>query len=325
MNLELLDLGEQVLASRSIRIQALSSSTEISPGKSIVSIPLVLVVSIGRQVEVAEPNTSADGDPLLDAILEEGVPRLGEGDREFTSVFGNVNATDLPTKSIESPEFGKNLDTRVFRIEPKASEAHRSGKTLLIWTGLVAVLMSGVVFETLPRLHKAPVKPSTTSNIGADAVNPPKPPRPQMGDTAVLSQFSNLTGDRALDGLDSRIYDAAPLKSPSVKILSSEQVSEILFKMNRNPNESLTPGLAREVCLHANAGAVITGSISADDAHYKIAATAINCQTGKTLGTAEGVADKFVGVSTDVKRAYVSNAMRNVLDQLLRKLLKPPS
>ena len=134
----------------------------------------------------------------------------------------------------------------------------------------------------------------------------------------MLADFTNLTGDPELDGLTDVFippsYDSNHVNflSPSLNILAPDRVGDILTQMKRSPHEHLTPELAREVCLRANAKAVVTGSVSVNGTHYKITVSAINCQTGQTLGTAEGEADT---------RADVSKVSRDVTSQLIRKLM----
>jgi len=83
--------------------------------------------------------------------------------------------------------------------------------------------------------------------------------------------------------------------------------------MNRSPDERLNPDLAEEVCLRANARAVVTGSISADGTQYKITIEALGCRTAQTLQTVEGRA-------TD--RAAVPKLARVLTAQVLDKLAK---
>ena len=331
INLELLDIQAQTLASRSIRIHALSSGAEITSGKVFVTIPLVVVIQRNTS-EAAKAATSAAEDAVLDQPLEGGLRSSGES---YTGEFPRgVSATGQGTERIESPGFGKNLDTMADRsslraaspVEPASAphKLHRSRRLLFISMGFVAVLLSGIAFQTLSHGH--------ADRMLAGKAGIESPVDRHIGDTVVLSEFINSTGDSAYDRLTPNVQRSVSntptdlshfnVSSPSVKFLSSDQVTEMLSQMNEKLDEPLTPRLARELCLRAKANAIVTGSVSAAGAHYKITATAINCQTGVTLGTAVGEAEKLVGGPTDVRRALVSRAMGDVVDQLLQKVLK---
>lgn len=199
-------------------------------------------------------------------------------------------------------------------------KARRWHRMLVISMGFALVLTSGVIFQTLSR-HKAPTTSSMPSND--DLLKMRSNADLPRVDTIVLSEFTNSTGDGAFDGLNpfgNVDYNVAPLEPPSLKFVSPGEVNEFLYRMNHKPEELLTPDLARQVCLMANARAVVTGSISADGAHYRITATAISCQTGQTLAKAERDVIKRAGRSTEAKRVYVSLAMTDVVDELLQKL-----
>ena len=61
-----------------------------------------------------------------------------------------------------------------------------------------------------------------------------------------------------------------------------------MLKLRGHPeNEKLTPELAREVCLHTNSKAFIASSISDVGNRYRIELSALDCQSGKTLATAQ--------------------------------------
>jgi hypothetical protein len=133
----------------------------------------------------------------------------------------------------------------------------------------------------------------------------------------VLATPSNSTGDPAFDNLDlasdNSVHAHDSVRLPETNVLSKDQVSEILKKMNRSPDERLTPDLAEEICLRANARAVVTGSIAADGTQYKITIEALGCRTGQTLQAVEGRA-------TD--RAAVPELARVLTAQILDKLAK---
>jgi DNA-binding winged helix-turn-helix (wHTH) protein len=143
---------------------------------------------------------------------------------------------------------------------------------------------------------------------GVSPTHPGKTPR-----SVVLADFTNSTGDPAFDNLDlesdNRVPDLG--RSSGTKIISRKSVDRI-FETNHVPNEPFTPEMARQVCLRANAKAVVTGSISRDGNQYEITVRASNCLTGEALQTVEARAGK--GDVPAVTRALTA--------RLLEKLAK---
>lgn len=111
-----------------------------------------------------------------------------------------------------------------------------------------------------------------------------KPPLTEQ-DTIVLVDFLNTTGDFALDDGLKQGLRAQLEQSPFLNLLSDQQVGEELRLMARQPGESLTPDLARDLCRRIGSKAVLTGSVSSLGSHYVIGLSATNCQTGTLLGT----------------------------------------
>ena len=104
-------------------------------------------------------------------------------------------------------------------------------------------------------------------------------------DTIVLSDFSNLTGDTIFDGTLKMALDIDLQQSPSLKVLSQRKVGDTLKLMNRSRAETLTPDLARQVCLRTLSKALLRGSISDKGNQYVIALAVVDCQTGDTLAS----------------------------------------
>ena len=74
-------------------------------------------------------------------------------------------------------------------------------------------------------------------------------------------------------------------QSPSLKVLSQRKVGDTLKLMNRSRAETLTPDLARQVCLRTLSKALLRGSISDKGNQYVIALAVVDCQTGDTLAS----------------------------------------
>jgi DNA-binding winged helix-turn-helix (wHTH) protein len=351
MNLELLDRHEQILVSRSIRTRAVPGGAEIIPDNIIVTIPLLLSVrsTAGGVADMRVISARVSEDHSAESA-ENLTIENDTADR--TNVSGTSNTDDKhiligPTKVLPDESAGYfggatptgNEETKIVRhggmtyrvpiqktrpasstdtgdVKIRGIDRHEKRRGMMfVPTTILAVLVStivtviviGTLFQTtvwhLPRLRISPQ---------------------QIKYTLVVGEFSNSTGDPALDGLSPSgtllHYRVDATSSP--ELISTEQVTSILTLMNLRPDQQLTPVLAREVCLRANGNAVATGSLSADEAYYKIAVSAVSCQTGQILGTAVGDVKKIAGISTDERQVYVSNALTGVVNQLLSRLVK---
>src|SRR5215471_18413765 len=99
-------------------------------------------------------------------------------------------------------------------------------------------------------------------------------------DTVVLADFDNRTGDPAFDDTLRQALAVDLGQSPYLRIISDQEVREMLRSMKRNPDQKLNGDLARELCQRAGGKVVIGGSITTLGAEYVVGVTAINCPTG---------------------------------------------
>jgi len=130
-------------------------------------------------------------------------------------------------------------------------------------------------------------------------------------DPIVLADFANSTGDPIFDGTLRQALAIQLEQSPFLNVLPDKQVSDTLKLMNRQPDEKLTPDIAREVCLRSNSKVFLKGSIARIGEQFLITEEAINCQTGETVASAESQAQNRNGVL---------QALQNVGNQLRQKL-----
>ena len=142
---------------------------------------------------------------------------------------------------------------------------------------------------------------------GAIAVSKP---RLTDKDTIVVADFVNSTSDPAFDDSLKQALTIQLEQSPFLNILSTERVAATERRMNRGAGR-LTSEVAREVCIRSNSKAMLAGSIASMGKHYLLGVTAINCQTGDTLASAEAEAEG---------RDQVLTALENIGNQLRRKL-----
>jgi len=139
-------------------------------------------------------------------------------------------------------------------------------------------------------------------------------------DTIVLADFDNKTGDAVFDEALKQALAIQLEQSPFLNILSDHKLNATLRLMNRKAGDRITPEVAREICQRTNSKAVLAGSIVSLGGNYLIGLKAVNCQSGDSLGSAEGEAEsreKVVKVLSDA-----ANTMRSKLGESLVSVKK---
>ncbi len=102
-------------------------------------------------------------------------------------------------------------------------------------------------------------------------------------DTIVLADFSNSTGDPVFDETLKTALSVSLHQSPFLNVLSNGTTADILQRMTRPARSTLTPDVAREVCLRANSKAYIAGLIGSLGTEYVLELKAVSCQNGDTI------------------------------------------
>src|SRR5271165_1423318 len=106
-------------------------------------------------------------------------------------------------------------------------------------------------------------------------------------DSIVLADFANSTGEPVFDDALNPALVVEFRQTPFLNVLGPDKVRGTLKLLDHSENDSLTPELAREVCLRTSSKALIAGSIADAGNGYRIRLTAANCQTGKTMANTE--------------------------------------
>jgi eukaryotic-like serine/threonine-protein kinase len=101
--------------------------------------------------------------------------------------------------------------------------------------------------------------------------------------SVVVGDFANSTGDPLFDGSLRRAAVIQLAQSRYLNILPDGKLGEILQALGRSPDDKLTPALALEVCQHAQASALITGSIQSTAGAYLLSMEANRCSDGSSL------------------------------------------
>ena len=143
-------------------------------------------------------------------------------------------------------------------------------------------------------------------------------------DTVVLADFDNRTSDPAFDYTLKQALAIDLEQSPFVRILPDQQAANTLRLMLRDPEQRLTPDIARALCERTGSKAVLAGSIASLGSEYVIGLRAINCETGDTFAQEQMRADRKEQVLTALDRG-ASNLRRKLGESLssIRKYDRP--
>jgi len=140
------------------------------------------------------------------------------------------------------------------------------------------------------------------------------------GDTVVLADFTNTTGDGVFDDSLRQAVAFDLAQSPHFNLLSETRVSTALQALNLPRGVRLAPDVARKVCLQTGSRAWIAGSIAQVGGHYLIRLQTLNCATGGSLASAAAEAESRNGVLSVLQEA--GNRLRERLGEPLRSVEK---
>ena len=169
----------------------------------------------------------------------------------------------------------------------------RTVRTKRVWIGAaVAIVAVGVA-------------------IGAYLLTPRHVTALSEKDTIVLADVINKTGDPVFDDTLRTAVSVSLNESPFLNVLSDNRVAATLKLMSLRDSTTLTPAVAREVCLRANSKAYIAGSISSLGSQYVLGLRAVQCESGDMLAQYQ---------VTATAKEKVLDALGEEVSQLRRKL-----
>jgi serine/threonine protein kinase/tetratricopeptide (TPR) repeat protein len=134
-------------------------------------------------------------------------------------------------------------------------------------------------------------------------------------DTIVLADFTNATADTVFDGTLRQGLSVQLEQSPFLSIISDQQVQQTLGLMGQRADAKLTHAIAREVCQRTGSAAVLDGSIAQIGTQYLLTIKAVNCESGRSLASAEAQASDENHVLEALGK--VSGDLRNRLGESL--------
>lgn len=139
-------------------------------------------------------------------------------------------------------------------------------------------------------------------------------------DALVLADFANTTGDPVFDGTLRQGLAVQLEQSPFLSIIADEKIQQTLGLMGQPPDARLIPAIAREICQRTESAAVLDGSIARIGSRYLLTLKAVNCESGKTLASAETQASDQDHVLDALGK--VSVEIRNKLGESLSTIQK---
>src|SRR5262249_32774573 len=110
-------------------------------------------------------------------------------------------------------------------------------------------------------------------------------------DTIVIGDFTNSTGDPVFDGTLREGLSVQLEQSPFLSLVSEDGIRQTLRMMERPANTRLTPEIAREVCQRTSSIAALDGSIALIGTRYTLILRAVDCASGRSLGSTEAQAN----------------------------------
>jgi serine/threonine protein kinase/tetratricopeptide (TPR) repeat protein len=163
--------------------------------------------------------------------------------------------------------------------------------------------------------------PKAKSGQNAATESPPlAPPQLTRKSKVVLGEFENKTGDPIFDGFLRQGLSVQLEQSPSLALVSDQQIQQILRFMNRPPETRLTPEVAQEICERTGGAAVLEGSITSLGSEFVLWLRARNCYTGDILGQEQAQAERKEDVLSALTR--IAAQIRERLGESLATIRK---
>ena len=103
------------------------------------------------------------------------------------------------------------------------------------------------------------------------------------GDTVVVADFVNSTGDPVFDGALRQGLSVQLQQSPFLRIVSDQRIRETLRSMKKPQDARLVPEIAKDLCVRVGSKVYIEGSITNFGNNYVIGLQAVDCSTGDLL------------------------------------------
>jgi len=137
-------------------------------------------------------------------------------------------------------------------------------------------------------------------------------------DRIVLAEFANQTSDTTLGEAVTQLFRIDLAQSPTVTVLEPVQVERVLARMQRDPDTTLTTGLAMEVAEREGLKAVVSGEILPVGTGYMVSSTLAAVGTGEVLWAGRETSRDASGIIEAVDR--LSAGLRAKIGESLRTI-----
>jgi tetratricopeptide (TPR) repeat protein/tRNA A-37 threonylcarbamoyl transferase component Bud32 len=134
----------------------------------------------------------------------------------------------------------------------------------------------------------------------------------------VLAQFENRSGDSTIGETVTELFRIDLTQSRSVTVLERAQVGRVLARMERDPDELLTPTLAAEVAEREGLKAIVTGEILPVGNGFVVSSRLTAAGTGEVLWAGRESANDPSGIIKAVDdlsaslRAKIGESLRTI-------------
>jgi tetratricopeptide (TPR) repeat protein/tRNA A-37 threonylcarbamoyl transferase component Bud32 len=146
-------------------------------------------------------------------------------------------------------------------------------------------------------------------------------PRQAQADAIIVSEFTNRTGDPEFDGVLRQALSDELGQSPYLNVIGDLHLRDSLAFLARQPDEKVTPAVAREIAEREGDKAVVNGAISRIGSEYLITLEAQNALTGDVFARAGAQTGSSSGVPGALRAAAV--ALRRRLEETIATIPKP--
>ncbi len=140
-------------------------------------------------------------------------------------------------------------------------------------------------------------------------------------DRIILAQFENNTSDSMLGETITELLRVDFSQSPTLTLMESPQIMEVLKRMEVDPASRLSEELATEVAQREGVKAILTGEVRSIGEEYVVSARVVAAATGETL-----TAGRETAGPSDMVEAVdnLSAALRRKVGESLRTIRSDP-
>jgi len=230
---------------------------------------------------------------LATAIVQEGVAGMG-GDSENEEAQRSMGTDPRPDRDVAESRLpadgtatGSAADAAVGRYDGPQNppdEGARNGSIrsrIFTWRnavagGVAAFAFLGIAVAGYFVMWSTGIGP--VGSLAAQGVF-------DEGERVVLADFGNATPDTLLGSVVTEALRIDLASSENIRLVETDRVQGVLERMQRDPTETLTPQLAREVAVREGMKAILEGDVGAAGTGYILSATLRGAQSGETLAS----------------------------------------